>query len=146
MCFFMFFGFLANRSCCFNFRISKALSTFKLYIFFICNPFTMFYHFLRKLPVFGEGDVLLLNCRIYTYLFYFFAYILFSKQIYTLFEDLLHPLLSSDALAKMYKITWVKRIFILKVNLPTKMLTIWTVYIVSIFVGRFTFNINILLT
>jgi hypothetical protein len=27
----------------------------------------------------------------------------------------------------MYKITWVKWIFILKVNLPTKMLTLWTV-------------------
>jgi len=88
----------------------------------------MFYHFLRKLPVCGEGNVLFLNCRIYPNLFYFSAYILFSKQIYTPFEDFFHPPLT-DALAKLYKITRVKRIFILKVNLPTKMLTIWTVYI-----------------
>jgi hypothetical protein len=94
----------------------------------------MFNHFLRKLPVCGEGDALLLNCCINPYLFYFFEDKVLVKKINALFEDLFHPLLS-DALEKMYKIAWVKRIFILKVNLPTKMLTIWKAIWLSITVS-----------
>ncbi len=45
----------------------------------------MLYHFLRKLPVCGEGDILLLNRSVCSYFLYLFSYLLFSKQIYALF-------------------------------------------------------------
>src|ERR1035437_7665359 len=111
-----------------QFTYLKSIGPLMLYIFFICYSFTMLYYLLYKLSICREGDVFLLNCRIYTYLFYFVAYSLLSKQIYALFEDLFHSLLA-NTFTKMYKITRVKRIIILKVNLPTKVLTIWTVNI-----------------
>ncbi|MDF1547127.1 MAG: hypothetical protein P1P88_04860 [Bacteroidales bacterium] len=89
------------------------IAPFKGNTSFLCYPLAMLYHLLGKLPVSGEGDVFLLPCRIYSYLFYLFAHLLLSEQINALFKDLLLAILI-DTLKKVDKVGGIKRIFVLK--------------------------------
>src|SRR5690606_38402741 len=85
-------------------------------------------YFFRKLPIRGERDVLLLHRSVYPDLFYLLLYLLLPEQIYALLKDLLHPFLP-DTFAEVNKVTGIKRVLVLKVNLTAEVLTIRTVYI-----------------
>ena len=85
-------------------------------------------YFLYQLPACREADVLLLNRCVHPDFFYSPSDHICVKQVYTGFEDLLHPF-RADHVQEVHKITRIKRELVLKVNFPTKPLPLGILHV-----------------
>jgi len=107
----------------FQFLNLPAKGSFKRDVFLLCYSLAVLYYIFDQFPVGREGDVLLLDCCVNPHFFYFLTYKIPLKEIYTCPEDLPHAF-RADPVPEVYKVAWIKRELVLKVNFSAKVLPV----------------------